>query len=294
MNFFYKRHYDVDHSDISVEHWTGSESQEAHAHKYYELLLVDKGSCLHIFKDNEVMLIPGDSFLVHPEQAHSFIIYEYTSIYNCQFFPGAVEEAILVRTKNTSPAQSADDPLNQKMMGFHANINKQGIVHFVPNETAFLLSLLHAMEHEQENPENLSQLLKKKCLESMLILYRKRMDHQYENYESATHGNKARILQTLNYIEENIGEEIDFHGLISSIGWSVSINHFRKCFKEAVGLSPVEYVNRLRITKACAYLQNTDMNIGEVAWHVGIDDTNYFSRLFKHYMGFSPHKYMHK
>jgi hypothetical protein len=32
------------------------------------------------------MLIPGDSFLVHPEQAHSFIIYEYTSILQLPVF----------------------------------------------------------------------------------------------------------------------------------------------------------------------------------------------------------------
>jgi AraC-like DNA-binding protein len=293
MNF-YKRHYDVDHSDISVEHWTGSESQQTHAHKYYELLLVDKGSCLHIFKDNEAMLIPGDSFLVHPEQTHSFVVYEHTSIYNCQFFPGAVDEAVLMPLMDAPLAQNTDDPISRKLMDYHANINKQGIVHFIPNETAFLLSLLHAMEHEQENPENLSQLLKKKYLESILILCRKRMDHQYENYESASHGNKARVLQALSYIEENISEEIDFHSIPSSIGWSVSMNHFRKCFKEATGLSPVEYVNRLRITKACAYFQNTDLNIGEVAWHVGINDSNYFSRMFKHYMGFSPHKYTEK
>ena len=60
----YKRFYQADDSGISVEHWTGSMSQDAHMHKYYELVFIEKGSCTHTFCKEDTLLLPGDSFLV--------------------------------------------------------------------------------------------------------------------------------------------------------------------------------------------------------------------------------------
>ena len=55
-----------------------------------------------------------------------------------------------------------------------------------------------------------------------------------------------------------------------------------------VGVSPLEYVHRLRLEEAYRLLSDSSRNVSEVAMEVGFDDANYFSRLFRKKMGMSP------
>ncbi len=63
---------------------------------------------------------------------------------------------------------------------------------------------------------------------------------------------------------------------------------FRRKFKKVVGVSPLEYKNKLKMKRAKELLESTDLTVGEIAEEVGIDDIYYFSRLFKKTYGFSP------
>jgi YesN/AraC family two-component response regulator len=56
-------------------------------------------------------------------------------------------------------------------------------------------------------------------------------------------------------------------------------------------MSPVKYINSLRVEKAKELLTKTDMSIGEISETVGINDIQYFSRMFNEIEGISPLKY---
>lgn len=83
-----------------------------------------------------------------------------------------------------------------------------------------------------------------------------------------------------------MAENLDFKETADK--YSFSQNYFRKIFRDVTGFSPVSYVNRLRVVRACEYIQKEHLNVGEAAARVGIYDLNYFSRLFKKIMGMSP------
>lgn len=287
----YKRFYQPDDSDISIEHWNGSMSQDAHMHKYYELVFIEKGSCTHYFHNQDMLLLPGDSFLVGPEVSHSFLIHEQTSIYNCQFYPNRLDPEVFQFIQDSKKQQENDAQLKTPT-SFQADLNKQGIVHLDPNERVFVQSILDGMERLGQNPDKYYEIMKRKYLEIILLIYKKRSDQQFKNYYKQPKQNQSMILRSLKYIEQNLTESIDFHELAQNE--NLSTNHFRKLFKDVTGLSPVEYINRLRITKACSYLNNSDMNMSEIAASVGIYDTNYFSRLFKNFMGCSPRQYIQR
>ena len=55
-----------------------------------------------------------------------------------------------------------------------------------------------------------------------------------------------------------------------------------------MGMSPVEYRNKLRMQKAAILLRTGSSTVGEVAEAVGISDIKYFSKLFKRCIGVSP------
>lgn len=72
----------------------------------------------------------------------------------------------------------------------------------------------------------------------------------------------------------------------------LSASRFYRIFKAGVGLTPTEYINRLRINQAKELLANTDMSVSEIAEAVGFTDQNYFGRVFKKLTGTSPKKFI--
>ncbi|MHB9025217.1 MAG: AraC family transcriptional regulator [Armatimonadota bacterium] len=70
------------------------------------------------------------------------------------------------------------------------------------------------------------------------------------------------------------------------LGYSYA--HLTRVFHRAYGMSPLGYLNALRIERAKYLLQESTLAINEIADRVGIGDPAYFSRLFKKYTGSSP------
>lgn len=71
----------------------------------------------------------------------------------------------------------------------------------------------------------------------------------------------------------------------------VSRSALYRAFRRHLGVSPMQYVTRLRIERACVLLQNTGSSINSVARSVGFEDPLYFSRAFKAARGCSPGKF---
>lgn len=72
---------------------------------------------------------------------------------------------------------------------------------------------------------------------------------------------------------------------------NVSAGYLSRRFSREKGCSITDYINKYRVKKAADLLQSTNMFVYEVAVKVGIEDSSYFSALFKKYMGISPQKY---
>lgn len=66
---------------------------------------------------------------------------------------------------------------------------------------------------------------------------------------------------------------------------------FKRRFTNATGLSPIAYVQRLRIEDAKRRLERTDAAIDEISWQVGYEDPAFFRRLFKRITGLAPGAY---
>jgi AraC-like DNA-binding protein len=73
----------------------------------------------------------------------------------------------------------------------------------------------------------------------------------------------------------------------------MSKSYFCRMFKQSTGRTLTDYINRSRIEKAALLLNQGMCNVTDAALSVGIEDINYFSRIFKKYMGQSPVNYIH-
>lgn len=93
----------------------------------------------------------------------------------------------------------------------------------------------------------------------------------------------------MDYIDAHYDENMKVEDLASLI--HLQPNYFIKYFKKNFGDSPMKYVNKLRIEKAKELLKQSTIPVAEIARRVGIEDSYYFSRLFKKYAGVSPKSY---
>ena len=66
---------------------------------------------------------------------------------------------------------------------------------------------------------------------------------------------------------------------------------FCRKFKALTGMTCTEFIAERRMREARKLLAREDLLVKEVAYRVGFDDSNYFSRRFKRVVGKSPTSY---
>jgi transcriptional regulator GlxA family with amidase domain len=73
--------------------------------------------------------------------------------------------------------------------------------------------------------------------------------------------------------------------------FDISVRSLNRNFKKAVGKSPMQYLQQIRIDNAKELLKTSNISIAEVAYNVGYPDCSYFSAVFKKQISLSPKDY---
>lgn len=107
-----------------------------------------------------------------------------------------------------------------------------------------------------------------------------------------THNLSDIVKKAIHYMSEHYNENITLNDISNLVG--VSVQYFSKLFKDEVGCNYVDWLNSLRINRAKELMSTTQMSIKEVGFHVGYNDPNYFSRIFKRYEGIAPTEYVNR
>lgn len=97
------------------------------------------------------------------------------------------------------------------------------------------------------------------------------------------------VLKTVHYMTANLDRPLTLAQLAAIASWSPT--HYSMVFRRQLNLSPIEYLLRLKIQRACERLRTTDDLIADVARDLGFADPFYFSRLFRRRVGSSPRAY---
>lgn len=87
------------------------------------------------------------------------------------------------------------------------------------------------------------------------------------------------ITKIKSYIDNNIGDDISLMKISNQC--HMTPTYFCKYFKKFTGVTYINYLNNKRVDKAKEYLATTDHSISKIANLVGIDNANYFFRMFK-------------
>ena len=88
------------------------------------------------------------------------------------------------------------------------------------------------------------------------------------------------------YVMEHVSERISLADVASWAG--VSIGYMSKVFKRVMGMSLVDYVNKMKVERAKEMMTRGHVMVNEVALALGFENIYYFSKVFKRVCGLSP------
>lgn len=101
--------------------------------------------------------------------------------------------------------------------------------------------------------------------------------------QPAAAGARARLAPVLAWLEQHIEADLPLSELapLAHLSERSLLRHFRT----ATGLTPHQYLLRLRLNQAARLLRESDASIADIAWRCGFRDSNHFSYQFHRLMG---------
>jgi AraC-like DNA-binding protein len=97
---------------------------------------------------------------------------------------------------------------------------------------------------------------------------------------------KDGVIQSIEYMRENISKQVTLEHLASIAGLSVS--HYCAVFKQKTMQTPMQLYTSMKIQRACQLLQNRSQTIKSISYTLGFFDQYHFSKVFKGIMGMAP------
>lgn len=237
----------------------------AHFHYHIEMVKMIKGS-VHCFTDAHKYLVKeGDLFISFPNQIHyyeSFGPEEYQIFYiNPEVVPQFIKlfETNVPRSSHI-PAKKVTPKLNMLIDGILETCEevKRGEKYAEEMRSGYVLAFF-------------SELLRS------IELY------------GPDSGELSALKNIVDYCSRNYTKEISLESLSKEL--HISKYYISHIFGSRLNMRFTDYVNSLRVSKACLLLTDSDMSITEISDKVGFSTIRTFNRAFLRQTGRSPSDY---
>lgn len=250
--------------------WNDENNQcKLHDHDFLEISICLEGEAVYEFRQRESLTIrAGNILLFNPGYAHG----EHQH-------PGTFSHELHIGIRNISL-----EGLNRNCFPIKDPLLDLGRYQHNVMEKAW--ELIRELSEEQSE----YQVLQKALVMEMLVLILRGLNEQRNNiqpYLSKKEKHQQQIVNyTIYYLENHYDQEITLEKLAHD--QFVSPTYLSRIFKEATGISPINYLISIRLKRAKELLQNDKLTIKEIATRVGYQDAYHFSKSFKKYFGAAP------
>jgi len=270
-----KDFFEEDNVPIAVFKQLAISDRLPHLHDFFEIMVISGGTAVHDLGDQKRTIAMGDLFVIAPGQTHAYKVAK-----NCT--------AQVVNLLFDLPALNFDPRDLTDLTGYHALFtgteNNTYEPHLCLNakDLAFVCSIIDAIEAElEEEAVGFRYFCCNKLRELILFLARR-----YSHVCGPSGKNFQKIGQLISYMEEHLGERLQFESLVEVS--TMSPSSLRRIFSREFGCSPMAYLQKLRVKKAMLLLSDMSMSVTDVSYEVGFNDSGYFAGVFKKETGETP------
>ncbi len=97
------------------------------------------------------------------------------------------------------------------------------------------------------------------------------------------------VREATEYMQENYARDLSLTEVAEHL--RISTGYLSTLMNQNLGCGFVDYLNQVRVDRACCYLEQNQLKNYEVAYKVGFNDEKYFSKVFKKIKGMTPKEY---
>ena len=258
---------------------------QPHDHLFHEIVCVESGTAVHKTAEGEQHLRPGDIIVMRPQVWHSYQNSRRLTIINCLI------GGKLIHRHGTLLAQvDGAFELFRRRPG-RPWLEAPVMLHARPAQRQVMVDRLEAIMAELEKkPGGWRAAATVGVLDVLVMTARlSQAAPTAGDAPSSTSRVERAVLDAVGFIEANHTRQIRMVGLAEYV--HLSEGHLSRHFTRRMGMSPIEFMHRLRAEQACRLLQSTALPIADIAANVGYDEVAYFSRCFRKQVGRSPREY---
>lgn len=238
-----------------------------HNHDYFELMLVDQGQVHHWINGVEELLGRGHMVFLRPSDVHAL-----------QGVPGTGARILNVMFRAetaTHLGERYNDELSGRFFWQKGLLPASLRLHGPQLERA-----VNSMQVLQTSHRSLARI------ETFLLSV---MTHALDAGDVTDERAPGWLLAACRATREPRVFRQGASGFLAEAGRSHE--HVCRQAKRYLGLSPTQYVNRIRVQHAAMLLAGTDRSLEDLAAYCGFENLSYFHRLFRNQYGTTPNSY---
>lgn len=248
-----------------------------HSHDFLEINYVKEGAGYYLIEEREYEIRQGDIFIINNQERHMAVHDGSLMLEVIVFDPAFLWERM--------QGYQFLEPFFNRSTVFTNCIRKE--------EEGYekLLEAILNIRGEYEGRKQGWELFVKSWTQLFMAqLYRVYLKSQDESVrKEARHKTFTRLQPVLDYIHEHYLEQLELEELAKVAMMNKS--YLCSCFKNTLHMRIFEYIDQLRINRACLLLSTTSESITDIAMMTGFNSVSYFNRIFKKVRGISPGNY---
>ena len=265
---------------ISIERREPQEAFGPHAHEFAELVIVTGGKGLHVTERDTWNLTAGDVFVISGPCEHEYRNLMNLSLVNILYQPKQL--GLRLMDLHSVPGYHALFTLGPGRRQQHS---AKAPLHLSGRELASITAVVDRLEAELGKREPGFGFMAMAAFMQIIG----ELSRCYGRNRSPDGRALLRVGEALSHLERKIRGEVNLDELASIA--HMSRRSFLRVFRSATGTSPLAWLIERRIQHACNLLRHTDLSVTEIAFEVGFNDSNYFTRQFRKVTGQAPREY---
>lgn len=247
---------------------------------FSELVIVLNGHATHVVNNEESFIKKGNAFVLNGGTSHAYKAPHDFKICNIMYKPKMLNAAGSdLRSLNGYQALFILEPHYRNLNSYKSKLNMS----ISSQEYSSALVATMIKEYEAKEP-GYQTLLASRFME--LVVYLSRL---YDHQEKGVANSLMHLASAISYIEDHYLEEVTLEEISNQSG--ISVRHLNRIFQSYYQTTPVAYIQRLRLERACTLLMQTNLSVTEISVKCGFNDSNYFTRQFKKVYGITPKAY---
>lgn len=245
------------------------ETYGPHRHLRIEINHVKKGNCILHLDDETVSFREGDTMIITSDVDHLFEAgAEGTTLMQLEFLPEVF-----------SHFNFSDEGGLNGLAPVTLFSEENRLIKMVDNVRIVQTVQRIVNELDQKRPYY-RYLVLMSYAELLILIYR----YLNEVYLPICANDALR--KAIGYVRSHYHQAITIRELTGQAG--IGERYLRKLFVRYLNLSPLDYLNQIRINKSIELLRNTALSVKEISYQCGFRSPQYFSRIFKQQTGMSP------